>query len=63
MIKHIRIAAFLWLILAAPSTVEAQEQNGLLGELWGKIEEKYPGVASKESKVNAAKLEEQVVKG
>lgn len=63
MIKYIRITALLWSILATPYSVMAQEQSGLLGELWGKIEEKYPGVASKESKINAAKLKEQAVKG
>lgn len=63
MIKYIRISALLWLILAMPYAVKAQEQKGLLGELWDKIEEKYPGVASKESKVNAAKLKEQALKG
>ena len=63
MIKHIRIAIFLWLVFITPTLVEAQEQDGVLGELWGRVEEQYPGIASRESKVSAAKLQEHAVKG
>lgn len=63
MIKYIRIATLMWLILAMPTIVQAQEKSGLLGALWEKVEEKYPGLTSKESKVSAAKLKEEVVKG
>lgn len=63
MIQYKRLTTFLWLILILPTSVIAQQQNGVLGELWQKVEDKYPGIASKESSVNAAKLEEQVVKG
>lgn len=63
MIKYLRITAFLWLILTIPTLVQAQEKNGLLRELWDEVEEMYPGLASRESKVSVAKLNEQVVKG
>lgn len=63
MIKHLRIAIYLWLILLIPTLVVAQEQSGVLGKLWGEIEEQYPGLASRESKVSAATFSEQTVKG
>src|SRR5690554_5418410 len=63
MIKHIRIGAFLWIILTITTFVQAQEKNGLLRELWDEVEEMYPGLASRESKVSVAKLNEQVIKG
>lgn len=63
MIKHRRIAALMWLVLATFTTVKAQETSGELNSLWQKVEEKYPGVAAKESRIDAAKLQEQAVKG
>lgn len=63
MIKYIRTATIMGLVLATFNTANAQEANGVLSDLWVKVEKKYPGVASKESKVSAAELNEKALKG
>lgn len=63
MIQFKRLTISLWLLFILPYSVLAQERNGILGELWVKVEEKYPGIAAKEASLNAAKLEEKVIKG
>lgn len=63
MIKYTRVAAFLWFVFGTLNSVEAQERESVLGNLWDKVEEKYPGVTSKEAQVRAAELKEQAVKG
>lgn len=58
-----KIAALSGMVLAMSIHVKAQTEEGLLHDLWNKIEETYPGLASKESKINAAALNEYVTKG
>lgn len=63
MMKNIRIVALLWLIFTIPNSLFAQTETGVLKDLWEKVESKYPGVSSQDSKVDAAKLNEKAVKG
>ncbi|TDS66194.1 TolC family protein [Myroides indicus] len=61
--KHIVATTLLWfaIVVAFPLYAQQQKQN-TLGDLWTQVEEKYPGISSKTSAIDAAKLNEKAVK-
>ena len=63
MIKHIRTTTILWVavIITFPLYAQQQQEN-TLGSLWIKVEENYVGISVKTASVEAAKLNERVVK-
>jgi len=64
MIKQIMASTALWFAIAATFPLHAQQQKeNTLGKLWPKIEKAYPGVGAKISAIDAAKLNEQAVRG
>lgn len=63
MIKQMKIAALSGMILTMSTHLKAQTEEGLLHDLWNKVEGTYPGLASKESEINVALLNESVIKG
>lgn len=52
----------LGLTTAAIFPMHGQHKQNTLGSLWPKVEENYPGVGARESAIDAAKLNERVVK-
>lgn len=52
----------LWIAFAVPSLVQGQQQQHTLGSLWPQVEANYPGVAAKNSTLEAARLNERAVK-
>lgn len=63
MIKHIiAITVMCFAIAVAFPLYGQQPKENTLGNLWPKVEEKYPGVGVKNSAVEAAKLNERAVK-
>lgn len=64
MIKQIMAITLMCFAIVATFPLHAQQQKEhSLGSLWPKVEENYPGVGSKTLAIDAAKLNEQVVKG
>ena len=60
---NILVTTFLWLAIVASFPLYSQRQReNILGDLWSKVEENYPGVGVKMSAIDAAKLNEQTVK-
>ncbi len=54
----------LWIAVVAAFPIYAQQQKeNTLGSLWSKVEENYPGVGAKTSAIDAAKLNQEAVKG
>lgn len=62
MIKQILVAITMWLTIAAIFPMHGQHKQNTLGNLWPKVEESYPGVGARESAIDAATLNERVVK-
>ncbi|SJN46112.1 TolC family protein [Sphingobacterium sp. JB170] len=63
MIKHILAITILWFAVAAIFPLYAQQlEENTLGNLWPKVEENYPGIGVKTTAIDAAKLNELVVK-
>ena len=63
MIKHIiAITVMCFAIAVAFPLYGQQPKENTLGNLWPKVEEKYPGVGVKNSAVEAANLNERAVK-
>ncbi len=58
MLKYIIGVAVLWLTNTAYYPLLAQENTNTLGSLWPQVEVNYPGIRSKQSAVDAARLNE-----
>lgn len=63
MIKHIKVTSLLWLTIVAVYPINAQQHKEYtLGKIWSKVERNYPGIGAEISAVEAAKLNERVIK-
>lgn len=62
MIKKIMAATLLWLTFAATPSLHAQKHDHTLGDLWPEVEKNYAGVKAKNAAIEAAHLNEKVVK-
>lgn len=64
MTKYIMVTTIVWFAIVASFPLYAQQQReNTLGDLWPKVEENYPGVGVKMSAIDAAKFNEQAIKG
>lgn len=64
MIRHILATVILWVAVAATSPIYGQQQHeNTLGSIWLKVADNYVGVGAKKASVEAAKLNEQAVRG
>ncbi len=62
MIKHIGAFTILWIAIAAGNTVYGQQKGHTLGFLWAEVKGHYPGIAARQSDVEAAMFNERAVK-
>lgn len=63
MLKQIMGSMMLCVAIVVMRPLYAQHTENTLGSLWPEVEKNYPGVKAKTSAIDAAKLQERVVRG